>query len=244
LGIIKKTGGKTLLKSYIELSRLNPSYEQLKEFYITNKIDTTIMLQLHAENLASILYIMDKNPTFAEENPETQTEVFSNIASTIRQKDFTSKFKNAPIAAYAGSSKGNKDAVDVVDKDSPMASANEEVPEDSEEDITIVDGGDLSWSEVASCALEAIGSAVIGSAGLIKNLYNVITGYNLGYSGIVRVATSAFKTFAGSNAVGMAIGFGVCVVFATFWDAVDEPPAEDTTIYSTLDTLNWNYDYN
>lgn len=229
--IIQKKGGKKLLKNYMKLAKTNPSYNQLKGFYIANNIDTAKMLQLHSENLASVLFILDQNPSFAEENPEIQSKVLSHISSTMNRMNFDSRYKNSPIIAYA---KNDKEKVGSAENNFTRMNDPEEQPDDPDDPIT----EDLGWESVAKCAVETIGGAIAGSTSLFKSLYNVITGYNLGFSGIVRVATSAFKTFMGSNAAGMAITFGTCLIVEAIWGD-NEPPDDDTTIYPILDTINF-----
>ena len=75
----------------------------------------------------------------------------------------------------------------------------------------------LTMEEVGDCLQDAVIGAIAGSWSVIRDLYNVITGYNLGWSGIKKVAKSALQTIVGTSAVGAAIGFGLCIAWKTFF---------------------------
>lgn len=234
---VQSKGGQELVKQYLKLSSSNPTYNQLKQFYLENHIDTTSMLSLHIQNVANVLYFLNENKNFAEENSELQSLVLADVSKTIKGKGFSIMYKNSPISAYT-----NKKWTKLNNTTSGTIKRSVD-PEEPPVDDPPIEEGDLSWEEVAGCAVSTLTGAISGSTGLIRNLYNVITGYNLGFSGIVKVATSAFRTFAGSNAVGMAIGLGTCVGLAALdWGDAEEPPTLDTTIQldPAIDTINWN----
>ncbi|UPZ38318.1 hypothetical protein MUB18_08420 [Sphingobacterium sp. PCS056] len=223
---INSAGGKKLVKEYLTLSSKNPSYNQLSKFYSNNNLDTEKLLFLNAKNLANVLVIIENHPELSSKDGETQSNVFYNIAENLKS---TSYISNTKIRKYA-----NKKLNPFKNKIQSSLSASNNEP--TTPDDPKVPESSLSWQQVGSCALTSVGGAIAGSTKLFKQLHGVITGYNLGYSAIVNVATSAFRTFAGSNAAGMAITFGVCIAAEIIFGDEEMPvPALDTTEWAIPD---------
>ncbi|KXH84858.1 hypothetical protein [Chryseobacterium kwangjuense] len=216
---LNKVGGVALVKDYVNLSKLNPSYNDLKEFYLKNNLDAERFLLLHAKNLANVLVIMNKHPELTRENADIQSNVFYNISARLRTNYELSGTK---IARLVGKKlnpfKDNARNIGL------RASGDDPTTPDTDPSRP---PADMTWQDVGACALEAVGGAIVGSFKLFKQLHGVITGYNLGYSGIVNVATSAFRTAVGSNAGVMAITFAVCIAKEYFFGNEVVPPPTD-----------------
>lgn len=224
LNEINKVGGKQLLKEYMMISRQNPSYNDLKEFYVKNNLNDTKLLDLHTRNLANVLFIMSNHNELSSEDANIQSAVFFKISQNLQTNNLkNTKLKKVSTLRY------NRLSINKL-----ASSEMPEEPIDPEEPPIDPPGDmDLTWQEVGACALQTVGGAVAGSFKLFKQLHSVITGYNLGWRGIVNVSRSAFQTFAGSNAPGMAIGFAFCIAEKVFFDEdVPEPPIN-------IDTIQW-----
>lgn len=220
---VNKVGGKKLLSDYISLTKRNPSYLDLKKFYVDNNLDDEKLLSLHARNLANVLVIMQKHPELSSEDASTQADVFYNISANLRSdQDFSGTKIQKLVGKRVNLFKQNNQEISL------RASGEPTTPDPNPSGPV----GDMTWQTVGACALNAVGGAIAGSFKLFKQLHSVITGYNLGYSAVVNVATSAFRTFAGSNAAGMAITFGVCIA-AEYLFGDNEVPIPPT------DTLEW-----
>ena len=216
---LNKSGGVALVKDYVNLSKLNPSYNDLNEFYLKNNLDAEKFLSLNAKNLANVLVIMNKHPELTQENAEIQSDVFYNISTRLRTNHELSGTK---IARLMG--KKLNPFKDDTKRIGLRASGDDSTTPDTDPSQP---PADMTWQDVGACALEAVGGAIVGSFKLFKQLHGVITGYNLGYKGIVNVATSAFRTAVGSNAAGMAITFGICIAKEYFFGSeVTAPPTD------------------
>lgn len=177
---------------------------------------------------------MKEHPELSSEEEGIQSDVFFSMASALKSgNDFSAtklkKFMGKKIDLFSDNE---------IRISKRASSGGSTVPDDDPSEPV---SGDLTWQDVGACALEAVGGAIAGSFKLFKQLHGVITGYNLGYSGIVNVATSAFRTVAGSSAPVMAITFGFCIAREVIFGDEEEIDSDDTDVDFDLpiDSIEW-----
>ena len=190
--LIGIAGGEKAIQDHHDLINSYKSYSSVQEFYLNLSVDTASMLQYHVEPTAAYLYLWELNPDFAELSMEQQLSVIANIKSKLLDPSYRSSNPNNQLV---------KMITDFTTQINGRVTAR----------------ASISIEDVVECAFGAIGGAVAGSYGLIRELWNVINGYNLGYSGIARVARSAFRTVVGGNVAGVAINFAFCIVGTSFF---------------------------
>lgn len=198
-GAVFTRGGQKAVNDYNKVIHQHSSYNEVGQFYVQHALNKEAMLNAHAEILASLLYVYRQHPAFYALDVGQQQAVVSNVLAALKDPAFRNANAGSPVVkAY------NK----LRDRVHTASGA----------------GGKLTMDEVNDC----LKGAVIGAiAGLLKNveiLYKVISGYNLGWSGIVNVAKSALQSALGSTAVGTLVSFGLCIA----WDFIDDYiPADD-----------------
>ena len=201
--LVEEKGGIYLLNQYESLMNSYTSYSQVESFYLANQIDTGLMIQKHAEPIAAWLKLLKENPQFSDLSASEQLTVINNIENTLLNTSFISdnpgnilvtKFQQAYNRQLAkiGQNNGGFRKISTARVD-------------------------LTLNEVIACGLEALGGAIANGYNTWRTLYGIITGYNLGWSGIVNVSKSALRTVLGSNVGGMVIIFGFCVASAAFF---------------------------
>jgi hypothetical protein len=185
--VIGMAGGEGAVQEHHDLINNFKTYSSVQDFYLNLGIDTAIMLEYHVEPTAAYVYLCDLNPEFAELTQQQQLDVLSNIKSMLMDSNFRNANPNNPLVMkiYDVSNRFNG---------------------------SLTTRMNVSLDDVVECAFGALGGAVASSYSLIRDLWSVINGYNLGYSGIARVARSAFRTAVGSNVAGIAINFAFCIV--------------------------------
>lgn len=201
--LVEDEGGIYLLNQYESLMNSYTDYDQVESFYLTNQIDTAFMIQKHAEPIAAWLKLLKENPQFSDLSASEQLTVINNIENTLLNTSFISdnpgnilvtKFQQAYNRQLAkiGQNNGGFRKISTARVD-------------------------LTLNEVIACGLEALGGAIANGYNTWRTLYGIITGYNLGWSGIVNVSKSALRTVLGSNVGGMVIIFAFCVASAAFF---------------------------
>ncbi len=185
--ILGAQGGSPAVAEHDSLINSSPEFEDMINFYDSLGVDTSEVLTRQAEIFAVWLQLLDENPEFAELSLQDQLWVIDNVKDTLRTETFRLENPNNILVQKF------EDIISIVSTD----------PE-------IIENG-LTWGEVVECAANALGGAITSGWGTLRNLYNVITGYNLGWRGILNVAKSALGTLMHANAAGAAIGFGICV---------------------------------
>jgi len=189
---VQASGGNDALNSYNKIINTYSGYGEVEQFYSSYGIDKEAMLQLKANILASILYVYQQHPAFYNLTPEQQVMVIENVFTTLKDGAFRDANAVSPVVK----------AYNALAQRVGAQQCN---------------SCKLTMDEVTDCLKGAVGGAIVGSIKVLRSLYNVITGYNLGWSGIVEVAKSALGTALKDTLVGALVGFGICVA----WDAFD-----------------------
>jgi hypothetical protein len=192
LSAIHGQGGLTLVGQYDNLIHTYNNYSEAEQFYLQNNLDTANMLNNHAEIFASLLYLYKNNIGFYNLSQGDQLTVITNVFNTLGNPDFRANNPNSPVVvAY------NK----ILDRLGLISNS----------------ASRLTMEEVNECLKAAVIGAIVNSWNTIKQLWQVINGYNLGWSGIVNVAKSALRTIIGSSAAGALVGFALCIAWDFFW---------------------------
>ena len=186
------TGGMDAVQQYGNLMNTYSSYRQVEQFYDQYHLDKEVMLTTNAEILASMMVVYQQQPTFYNMQPAEQSTVINSVLASLKDPLFREAHAGSPVVkAYNGLCQR---------AGTPQNAASK-----------------LTMDEVNDCLKGALLGALVGSWKTIRDIYNVITGYNLGWNGIVAVAKSALRTIVGSNTAGILIGFGLCIA----WDVFD-----------------------
>lgn len=185
-GIVLEHGGSNSLEDWDALVHNYTSYSALDDFYLGLGIDTSEMIGIHADPMASWLNLLVKNPNFHELTMNDQELVLRNLQTTLTDTFEEENPNNILI----------KTIRDLINTD-PVAQAR-----------------GITMSEAVGCAVGAVASTIRNGWDTIKQLVDVINGYNLGWSGIRSVAISAIRSVFGSNVGGMLFDFAVCMVWA------------------------------
>jgi len=189
---LHEIGGDDLMKEYSGLISSYTDYRQIEQFYEDHKIDPDMMLTSKAEILASLLLLYKDHPDFYALKLNEQITVITNVFKTLKSSEYRANNPKNPV---------------VLRYNQVIALPNGGAPSMAR----------LTMDEVGDCLEDAIIGGIANSIGVIRNLYNVITGYNLGFSGIVNVAKSALRTIVGSSAIGALVGFGLCCAWEAIW---------------------------
>jgi hypothetical protein len=183
-------GGSIAIQEHHQLINSYRNYASMQQFYLSYGIDTAYMLQNHAEPMAAYIHLWDRHPEFADLTMQQQLSVIEKIKLNLLDSNFRAANPGNPLVIKINgfiAVFGNNQALR------------------------------LSLDEVVGCAFGAIGATIAGAWGVMRDLYNVIQGHNLGFSGIVRVTKSALRTLIGGNIVGMVVEFAFCVVGAAIF---------------------------
>lgn len=191
--MVYKTGGKELVAQYDKLVHGTEGWAPVQEFYEQNGIDADAMLTKKAEVLASLLLLYKNHPDFYNMSIEDQSTVIRNVFTSLSEPQFRALHPKSPVViTYTA------------------------LAERLGAEITPAQFR-LTMSEVGDCLRDAVIGVIASSSSIIRDLYNTITGYNLGWSGIIRVAKSALSTVLHGNLIGAAVGFGLCIAWETFF---------------------------
>ncbi len=189
---LHKIGGDDLMKEYSGLLASYTDYSQIEQFYVVHRMDADVMLTSKAEILASLLLLYKDHPDFYALSINDQITVITNVFTTLKRPEYRADNPKNPVVLRYN------------------------------QVIALPNGGvatmaRLSMDEVGDCLRDAVIGGIVNSIGVIRDLYNVITGYNLGFSGIVRVAKSALGSIIGGSAIGALVGFGLCCAWEAIW---------------------------
>jgi len=190
--LVNNQGGLPLVSQYSTMVNSYTSYNQFQEFCLQNSIDTTAMLTEHAEILASIFYLNVSHPQFYNLDYPSQITVITNVLNTLDNEEFRLNNPNSPVVISYN-----------LILQRVAASGNTTVR--------------LTMEEVEDCLKEAIIGGIASTYNTVRQLWGVINGYNLGFSGMVTVAKSALRSLLGSSVAGALVTFGVCIAWEIFW---------------------------
>ncbi len=147
------------------------------------------MIEIHANSMASWLNLLVKNPGFHDLTMNDQQLVLENLQATLTTSFEEENPENILI----------KTVRDLINTDPVMQARG------------------ITMTEAIGCAVGAIGSTIRNGWDTIKQLVDVINGYNLRWSGIRNVTISAIRSVFGSNVGGMLFDFAICMVWAYFF---------------------------
>lgn len=178
-----KNGGQELIEEYSRLS----ATESLKHFERKYSLDGEIIIGSKVRIISNWAYLMDVYPEFAMLDIDSQIKVLESVREILSEKSLANKNNivvNSLVDAISRGKIGN-------------------------DNITL-EGG-LSWSDIGDCAFEVLAGTLFNHYKLIKTLYDVVRGYNLGLDGIKNVCYSTLKSIIGSSAGGAAFFFVTCI---------------------------------
>lgn len=82
-GIVQDRGGNNALEEWDALVHNYENYDQLNEFYLGIGVDTSEMIEIHANPMASWLNLLVKNPGFHDLTMNDQQLVLENLQATL-----------------------------------------------------------------------------------------------------------------------------------------------------------------
>lgn len=190
--LVNNQGGLPLVSQYGTMVSSYSSYSQFQGFCLQNGIDTSAMLNEHAEILGSVFNLNVSNPQFYNLDYSSQLSVITNVLNTLDSEDFRANNPNSPVVI----------AYNLI-LDRVAASGNI--------------AARLTMDEVEDCLKDAIIGGIASTYNTVRQLWSVLTGYNLGWGGMVNVAKSALRSIIGSSAAGALVTFGLCIAWEIFW---------------------------
>ncbi|HYE56598.1 MAG TPA: hypothetical protein VD996_17240, partial [Chitinophagaceae bacterium] len=189
---VHRSGGLSLVQRFGSLVNSYSAYSEVERFYLQHRIDAWAMLEYHAGILASLLNLYKSHPDFYNLPLQDQCTVIRNVFGILGDAVFRSDNPKSPVVARYDQLLVDLGAMDDV-------------------------AARISMADVQDCLQEAVLGAVMNSFQTIRQLWQVINGYNLGWDGILHVARSALKTIVGSSVGGALVGFGLCIAWEYFW---------------------------
>lgn len=183
---LHKIGGQELLQEYSSLS----AKESLTYFENKYSLNSEVIIDAKVKIISNWAYLMEINPEFAMLDINSKIKVLEGVRKILSGNSHVIK-SNTVVKSLTNAIAGSRNTVDNV----------------------ALDGG-LSWNDIGDCAFDVLAASLASQYKLIKTLYDVIHGYNLGLDGIRNVCYSALKSIIGSTAGGAAFFFVTCIIRA------------------------------
>jgi hypothetical protein len=159
---------------------------------VDHKLDPDAMLTSKAEILASLVQLYKNNPDFYAMKQEDQVTVITNVLNKLQDPEYNANNSRNPV---------------VIRFNQVIALPNGGVGQ----------GSRLTVGEVTDCLLGAITGPIYHAWSLIMNVYDAVTGGNLGWSGILSVCKSALLIAMSGSALGSIVEFGLCCAWDAIW---------------------------